>query len=104
RLLFALVLRSARERLYLSYQRADRNGRPMVPSGYVAEVMAGVSEPLWLIKRRPIERWAERPFAAGPSDWSVLTPREATLQLILGGGIAGADGLLRLYQSQEWFA
>src|SRR3989454_12058281 len=67
RLLFTLLLRSARERVVLSYQRADRDGRPMVPSGYLAELKphAGGSE--LRIKRRPTERWAEQPVAPRPS-------------------------------------
>lgn len=81
RLLFALLLRSARERLYLSYQRADRNGRIMVPSGYLAELKPQLAEPERAIKRRPTERWAERPFM-----WTLLTPGEAGLQMILTTG------------------
>jgi ATP-dependent helicase/nuclease subunit B len=81
RLLFALLLRSAKERLYLGYQRADRDGRTMVPSGYLAELAPQIGDTEWLIKRRPTERWAERPF-----HWNVLTPREAGLQMILGAG------------------
>lgn len=79
RLLFALLLRSARERLYLSYQRADRNGRIMVPSGYLAELTeSDASLRERRIKRRPTERWAEWPY-----DWNLLTPRETGLRLIL---------------------
>ena len=81
RLLFALLLRSAKERLYLGYQRADRDGRTMVPSGYLAELAPQIGDTEWLIKHRPTERWAERPF-----HWNVLTPREAGLQMILGAG------------------
>src|SRR5437867_13292266 len=68
RLLFALLLRSARERVVLSYQRADRDGRPMVPSGYLAELKPHVGGSELRIKRRPTERWAAGAF---------LTPREA---------------------------
>nr|MBI3613066.1 exodeoxyribonuclease V subunit gamma [Nitrospirota bacterium] len=104
RLLFALLLRSAKERLYLSYQRADRDGKTMVPSGYLAELAPQIDDTEWLIKRRPTERWAERPF-----HWSVLTPREAGLQMILGAGdrvhvpSSSLTGCLRLQQASELF-
>jgi ATP-dependent helicase/nuclease subunit B len=94
RLLCALLLRSARERLYLSYQRADRNGRAMVPSGYLAELAeSGASSRERRIKRRPTERWAEWPY-----DWRLLTPREAGLRLILDE--ARAEGA-RLHAASE---
>ena len=105
RLLFALLLRSARERVVLSYQRADRDGRPMVPSGYLAELKphAGGSE--LRIKRRPTERWAEQPFAQRPSDCAVLTPREAGLLMILKGSTSSSlTPVLRLHQPPELFA
>ena len=37
RLLFALLKHAARQRLYLVYQRADRDGRPLAPSPYLTE-------------------------------------------------------------------
>src|SRR5207245_2879222 len=104
-LLFALLLRSARERVVLSYQRADRDGRPMVASGCVAELKphAGGSE--LRIKRRPTERWAEQPFAQRPSDCAVLTPREAGLLMILKGSTSSSlTPVLRLHQPPELFA
>jgi len=105
RLLFALLLRSAKTRLYLSYQRADRDGRTMVPSGYLAEMAPQIGETEWLIKRRPTERWADRPF-----HWNVLTPREAGLQMILEAGDRASRVLspsltrcIRLQQAPELF-
>src|SRR2546427_748572 len=73
RLLFALLLRSARERVVLSYQRADRDGRMMVPSGYLAELtphdgMVGVARAHWRMLERhgvsptALERYAQCPF------------------------------------------
>jgi ATP-dependent helicase/nuclease subunit B len=82
RLLFALLLRSATERLYLSYQRADRAGRTLVPSGYLIELqreMGGERERR--IKRRPSERWAEWPYEP-----PLLTAREMGLRVILHDG------------------
>ena len=37
RLLFALLKHATRQRLYLVYQRADRDGRPLAPSPYLTE-------------------------------------------------------------------
>src|SRR5437867_3852581 len=105
RLLVALLLRSARERVVLSYQRADRDGRAMVPSGYLAELKPHVGESELRIKRRPTERWTERPFAQRPSDCAVLTPREAGLLMILQGGVSSSlTSVLRLHQPPELFA
>lgn len=85
RLLFALLLRSAQERLYLSYQRAGRAGRTLVPSGYLIELQREMGhagpEREWKIKRRPSERWAEWPYEP-----LLLTAREMGLRLILQGG------------------
>ena len=85
RLLFALLLRSAQERLYLSYQRADRAGRTLVPSGYLIELQREMghagAERERKIKRRPSERWAEWPYEP-----LLLTAREMGLRLIVQGG------------------
>jgi len=40
-LLFALLQHSARDHLYLLYQRADQNGRPLVPSSLLREYLDG---------------------------------------------------------------
>src|SRR5207247_10992432 len=104
RLLFALLLRSARERVILSYQRADRDGRMMVPSGYLAELKPRVGESELRIKRRPTERWTDRPVAQRPSDCAVLTPREAGLLMILQGGVSSSlPSELRLHQPPALF-
>src|SRR5437016_912299 len=95
RLLFALLLRSARERVVLSYQRADRDGRTMVPSGYLAELRPHVGESELRIKRRPTERWAAGAF---------LTPREAGLVMILKGSTSSSlTPVFRLHQPPELF-
>ena len=90
RLLFALLLRSAKERLSLSYQRADRAGRTLVPSGYLIELQREMgragAEREWKIKRRPSERWAEWPYES-----LLLTPREMGLRVILHGGSVRAE-------------
>jgi len=86
RLLFALLLRSAKDRLYLSYQRADRAGRTLVPSGYLVELQramgnSGAGDRERQIKRRPSEQWAEWPYEP-----MLLTAREMGLRVILRGG------------------
>jgi len=45
-LLFALLQHSARDHLYLLYQRADQNGRPLIPSFFLREYLdsTGVSD------------------------------------------------------------
>ncbi|MEP6600889.1 MAG: PD-(D/E)XK nuclease family protein [Nitrospirota bacterium] len=104
RLLFALLLRSARERLYLSYQRGDRNGRPLSPSGYVVQLHRELNgrgapespdrEPELAIRRRPMEQWT-----SWPCDLRLLTPHEMGLRLILRSGFASrsvASGLAAL--------
>src|SRR3989475_8365195 len=57
------------------------------------------------ITRRPTLRWTERPFAQRPSDYAVLTPREAGLLMILQGGASSSlTSVLRLHQPPELFA
>src|SRR5439155_9834889 len=96
RLLFALLLRSAREQVFLSYQRADRDGRTTVPSGYLAELKPHVGGSELRIKRRPTERW---------TGGTLLTPREVSLLMILKGGQSSSlTSVLGLYQPPELFA
>ncbi|HEX2055836.1 MAG TPA: PD-(D/E)XK nuclease family protein, partial [Nitrospiraceae bacterium] len=61
RLLFALLCRSARQDLILSYRRADAAGRPLVPSGYVEELSRRFSLTAQVIPRRPAERYETTP-------------------------------------------
>ncbi len=63
-LLFAHLGRAAGRRWFLSYQRADEDGRALAPSSYLAEVAhAAVGEPLpvQVIPRRFAERVAQSP-------------------------------------------
>lgn len=87
RLLFALLLRSAKERLSLSYQRADRAGRTLIPSGYLIELqremgLSGAARER-TISRRPSVRWAEWPYES-----MLLTAREMGLHVIVQLGSA----------------
>jgi ATP-dependent helicase/nuclease subunit B len=61
RLLFALLCRSAREQLTLSYQRSDGAGRPLVPSGYVDDLCRRLSLTIHAVPRRPAERFEVMP-------------------------------------------
>src|SRR6267143_1100060 len=63
-LLFELLSRSATNRLYLSYQRADETGRVMAPSGFIAMAIRDprfVGKPEATIPRRLTLRISEQP-------------------------------------------
>jgi ATP-dependent helicase/nuclease subunit B len=63
-LLFELLSRSATNRLYLSYQRADETGRVMAPSGFIAMAMRDprfVGKPEETVPRRLTLRISEQP-------------------------------------------
>ena len=63
-LLFELLSRSAINRLYLSYQRADETGRVMAPSGFIAMAMRDprfVGKPEETVPRRLTLRISEQP-------------------------------------------
>ncbi len=82
-LLFELLSRSATNRLYLSYQRADETGRVMAPSGFIAMVMrdprfVGKSETM--IPRRLTQRISER-----PSIQDLLPAEDLALSCLLQG-------------------
>ncbi|MEP6935615.1 MAG: PD-(D/E)XK nuclease family protein, partial [Nitrospirota bacterium] len=86
-LLFELLSRSATNRLYLSYQRADESGRVMVPSGFIAMAMRDprfVGKPEESVPRRLTQRISERPSIQD------LLPAE---ELALGCLLQGLDAL-----------
>jgi ATP-dependent helicase/nuclease subunit B len=83
-LLFELLRSSARERLYLSYQRVDADGRVLAPSAYLDEAhvpgLQWSGEPDMSLPRR----WEERgrlPLFAPP----LLTREELTVSMVLEG-------------------
>ncbi|GJL55658.1 MAG: hypothetical protein NPIRA02_27900 [Nitrospirales bacterium] len=84
RLLFALVQRAAHDRLYLSYQRADEEGRVLAPSPFLRELVhtehpdTRVSE--WALPRRFSDRLDEDLFRD-----SLLTLEELGLKLVHHG-------------------
>ena len=83
-LLFALLQQSARDYLYLLYQRADGNGRPLIPSSFLRDHL----------ERAGAERGeSERAYPVGLLDRSAVsyfssdhaTPQETRLRSILAG-------------------
>lgn len=66
-LLFALLRHAARERLYLSYQRADAEGRMLAPSPFIQESLAGLGhgdqpDSVVPVPRRLAEKVGAPPF------------------------------------------
>ena len=87
RLLFELLSRSATNRLYLSYQRADETGRVMAPSGFVAIAMCDprfVGKPEETISRRLTQRISKQPS---------IQDRLPAEELALGCLLQGHDAL-----------
>ena len=86
-LLFELLSRSATNRLYLSYQRADEAGRVMAPSSFIAMAMRDprfVGKPEETVPRRLTQRINEQPSIQD------LLPAE---ELVLGYLLQGHDAL-----------
>ncbi|MDP1767723.1 MAG: PD-(D/E)XK nuclease family protein [Nitrospirota bacterium] len=86
-LLFELLSRSATNRLYLSYQRADEAGRVMAPSGFIAMAMRDprfVGKPEESVPRRLTQR-----ISAQPSIQDLLPAEELSLGCLLQGHDAG---------------
>ena len=87
RLLFELLSRSATNRLYLSYQRADETGRVMAPSGFVALAMCDprfVGKPEEAVPRRLTQRISKQPS---------IQDRLPAEELALGCLLQGQDAL-----------
>ncbi|MDZ4733614.1 MAG: PD-(D/E)XK nuclease family protein [Nitrospirota bacterium] len=82
-LLFELLSRSATNRLYLSYQRADETGRVMAPSGFIAMALRDprfVGKPEEAVPRRLTQRISEQ-----PSIQDLLPGEELALGCLLQG-------------------
>jgi ATP-dependent helicase/nuclease subunit B len=82
-LLFELLSRSATNRLYLSYQRADETGRVMAPSSFIAMAMRDprfVGKPEETVPRRLTQRISEQ-----PSIQDLLPAEELALGCLLQG-------------------
>ena len=82
-LLFALLRHSARDRVYLVYQRADHTGRPLLPSSLLTEWMGdgpGCSESELSVPLRVAERARIAYFSPGEE-----TRQETRLRHLLQG-------------------
>ncbi|MSR23662.1 MAG: hypothetical protein EXR96_01020 [Nitrospiraceae bacterium] len=84
RLLFELLTWSARDRLYLCYQRADADGRPLAMSSYLDALLRDRAEPARapdiVVPRRLSDR-LKLPLFAPP----LLTREELSVGLVLRG-------------------
>jgi len=83
RLLFELLIGSATQRLCLSYQRADEDGRVLAPSSFLGEVVRDcrfVTRPEETVPRRLTAR-----IRAVPSIQEILPAQELTLSWLLQG-------------------
>ena len=81
--LFALLHQSAAQRLYLSFQRADDQGRVLAPSPYLAEAnrLCGFEEvPIEAVPRRLTDRVLQRPAIR-----TFLPPEDLALWVALSG-------------------
>ncbi len=83
-LLFELLRSAARERLYLSYQRVDAEGRLLAPSAYLAQNPTSESRGLTPPELSLPRRWGERGQLAlfAPP---LLTREELTVAMVLEG-------------------
>jgi ATP-dependent helicase/nuclease subunit B len=82
-LFFELLSRSATNRLYLSYQRADEAGRVMAPSSFIAMAMRDprfLGKPEETVPRRLTQRISEQ-----PSIQDLLPAEELALGCLLQG-------------------
>ncbi len=82
KLLFYLMIKSARERLYCLYQRSDEKGRVQVPSIYLRDLpeLSGQKK----ITHRAIPRGLAKKLNDVPT--RALTPKEAAIDLQLNKG------------------
>ncbi len=87
RLLFELLIGATDRRLYLSYQRADEDGRVLAPSPFVTAALHDprfVSAPERAIPRRLTER-----VAVQPTIQEIMPVREVALHMLLHEQDAG---------------
>ena len=83
-LLFSLLQQATKDRLFLSYQRADEDGRPLVPSSFLRHFCRkhglDLHEMTSIFPRRFSDRLTDPLFRE-----SLLTPDDLGVKLILGG-------------------
>jgi ATP-dependent helicase/nuclease subunit B len=87
KLLFSLLIHSARERLYLSFQRSDEDGRALAPSWYLAELKRAIGQvPPGQLKEHTIPRSMVAKADFEPfSREELLTAEELAIRLTLAG-------------------
>lgn len=83
-LLFVLLRQAAGRRLYLLYQRADADGRPLAASAYLAECLRAEPEETRYRELRVPRRFSDR-MALPLFAPSLLTREELALRLVLRG-------------------
>lgn len=81
RLLFYLLLNSARERIYILYQRTDEAGQAKIPSSYLAEMRRGYPVPEERVPRRMADKFSSSEFFSH----RLLTPKELSIRFIFEG-------------------
>ena len=86
-LLFELLCRSATTRLFLSYQRADEEGRVTAPSAFVSAALRDAS--FIAAQKRSIPRRLVERVDAEPASREALPLRDLALTLLLEGRDAG---------------
>lgn len=82
-LLFHLLCQAARQKLYLSYQRADETGRMLAPSPYLEDArrrFGAHEQPIDVVPRRLTDRVAQRPMIK-----RFVPPPELTQWLAMNG-------------------
>ena len=83
-LLFALLHHSAQDHLYLLYQRADQNGRPLIPSSLLRDYLDGSgAQPSDLELTFPVGLLERSRFSYCSTDSEM--PQESRLRLVLEG-------------------
>lgn len=87
RLLFEILSRAAQSRLYLSYQRADEDGRIMAPSPFVA--LAQRDSLYTVLPERVIPRRLTERIAAQPVMQEVIPSQDLAVNLLLQEQDAG---------------
>ena len=85
KLLFTLLCRSTREQLTLLYQRTDAAGRPLLPSGYLAEVQRAVGAGEQVVPRRLTVKFEKTP----QYHFDRLTPSEMATHCLLMRKVPG---------------
>ncbi len=84
KLLYYLLVRSAKERLFITYQRTDDSGETRIPSWYISQVRQSEPVKAWRIPRRLSDKYSVTEFY----DYHLLTQHELSARLILEGADA----------------